>query len=282
MLSLESLVLISGVVVATLGIAVSAGGHGRPTTIGEFYADGARPGVIAHRGFSARYPENTLGSISAAIELGADMVEIDVTVTADGHVVVIHDETLDRTTDGQGLVSDHTLEEIRRLDAGSWFDQQFDGETIPTLDEVLLLTSGKTLLNIEIKPEAVDFEVAAKVVALVRAQSMIDQVVVSSFAPMALRQVFDIAPEITTASLFNKDLHRNRDPIDIVGEVGASALHIGDRHLTPKVLQSCREHEIPVAVYTVNSTERMRDLIEVGVHAVFSDHPDQMLKFLAR
>ena len=126
----------------TLGVAMGsrADADRRPTTIEAFYAPGSPTRVIAHRGFSAIAPENTLVAIEKAIELGADMVEFDVTVTADGEVVVIHDETLGRTTDGRGKVMEKTLEELQRLDAGSWFAPEFAGESIPTLEQVLAPT----------------------------------------------------------------------------------------------------------------------------------------------
>jgi glycerophosphoryl diester phosphodiesterase len=119
-------------------IATTVVGAGdRPTTIQEFYDTQARTRVIAHRGFSAAAPENTIAAVRAAIAVQADMVEIDVTLTADDSIVVIHDEILDRTTDGKGEVSRFTLAELKQLDAGSWFDPSFAGEPIPTLDQVL-------------------------------------------------------------------------------------------------------------------------------------------------
>ena len=253
----------------------------RPTTIDAFYEQGARTRIIAHRGFSAVAPENTVISIEKAIDLGADMVEFDVTVSADGHVVVIHDETLNRTTNGQGSVSSHTLEELRRLDAGSWFATEFSGEKIPTLDEMLDTTSGRILANIEIKPEAVENDVSAKVARLVIDKGLVDQVVVSSFSPQALAQMHEIAPEIRTASLYKKKIHRGMDPLEITSEVGASAFNINHRYLNSKMRKSCRENKIPVAVYTVNDPRLMRKLIDKGVGAFFTDNPDLLMKVLA-
>ncbi|MEJ2581150.1 MAG: glycerophosphodiester phosphodiesterase family protein, partial [Acidobacteriota bacterium] len=114
--------------------ASAAVGGKRPSTIEEFYKTEAGTRVIAHRGFSGAAPENTLAAVRAAIEVGADMAEIDVTLSADMQVVVIHDATLDRTTNGSGEVSRFALEDLRKLDAGSWFDPSFAGEIIPTLD----------------------------------------------------------------------------------------------------------------------------------------------------
>jgi glycerophosphoryl diester phosphodiesterase len=226
-MQLAPLPLICGL---SLVVGAVAGGDGpkplgdRPTTIAEFMDVRTRPIVIAHRGFSAEAPENTLVAVRAAIAAGADMVEVDVTLTADGEVVVIHDDTLDRTTDGSGPVADHTLEQLLRLDAGSWFARRFRGERIPTLAQVLDEVRGRILINVEIKPEAVGEEVeggiAERVVKLIEERDMRNQVIVSSFEPRALQQIDEIDPEIATASLYNEELHRDMDPLAIVGAVG--------------------------------------------------------------
>ena len=233
--------------------------------------------VIAHRGFSGRAPENTLVAIRRAIETGADMVEIDVTMTADGHVILLHDETLDRTTDGLGVPTEMTLDEIQRLDAGSWFSPEFAGERIPTLTKALEMVKDRILINVEIKSEAVVHGVVPQVAALINEHGMIDQVVVSSFSPEALRLMKVTDPAVVTASLFNKELHAGRDPLEILQEVGARGYNISAKRVTEAVIERCHRHDIPVSVYTVNEPEEMRRLMEMGVDAVFTDSPDLML-----
>jgi glycerophosphoryl diester phosphodiesterase len=252
----------------------------RPTPIEEFYDTQARTRVIAHRGFSGAAPENTLAAVRAAIEVRADMVEIDVTLSADGRIVVIHDETLDRTTDGIGEVAQLTLAELRQLDAGSWFDPSFAGERIPTLEQVLTEVDGRILLNIEIKSEAVDRGVVGKVASAVRELGMIDQVVVSSFSPTALEQMHELAPEIRTAVLYNTKVHEGRDAVEIVTGLGASVFNIKRQRLTRKMLRRCQEHDVPVGIYTVNKPRRMRRLVKRGIDAIFTDHPDRLLEIL--
>ena len=236
--------------------------------------------VIAHRGFSGRAPENTLLAIREAIAIGAEMVEIDVTMTADGHVILLHDETLDRTTSGTGPPTDHTLEEIRELDAGAWFSTVFAGEKIPTLSEALQTVKGRILINIEIKPEAVDHGVVPKIASLIAEHEMHNQVIVSSFSPEALLRMKIADPEVITATLFNKDLHTGRDPLEIVLEVGSRGFNISARRLTAAMIERCHKHGIPIAVYTVNEPDEMRRLIELGVDAVFTDHPGLMLSLI--
>jgi glycerophosphoryl diester phosphodiesterase len=236
--------------------------------------------VIAHRGFSSRAPENTLAAIREAIAIGADMAEIDVTLTADERVVVIHDETLDRTTNGSGKVADYSFDDIRNLDAGSWFAPQFAGEKVPTLEEILDTVKGRILLNVEIKSEAVDRGISDKVAAAIRDRGMTDQVIVSSFSPTALEQMHAVAPEIRTAVLYNKDLQRGQDPAEIVQSLGASAFNIRGSRLKAEMLRSCREHGIPVGVYTVDKPRKMKRWVNKGIDGIFTNRPDRLIEVL--
>ena len=252
----------------------------RPPTIDAFLDPGGRTWVIAHRGFSGRAPENTVAAIREAIAIGADMAEIDVTLTADERVVVIHDETLQRTTNGSGNVGDYSFDEIRSLDAGSWFAPQFAGEKVPTLGEVLDTTKGRILLNVEIKSEAVDRGISDKVAATIMERGMTDQVVVSSFSPTALEQMHIVAPEIRTAVLYNKEFQRGQDPVEIVRGLGASAFNIRGSRLKAKMLRSCREHGIPVAVYTVDKPKKMKRWVKKKIDAIFTNQPDRLIEVL--
>jgi len=261
-------------------ITAVVGAADRPATIEEFCDSSARTRVIAHRGFSGAAPENTIAAVRAAIEIQADMVEIDVTLTADGRVVVIHDETLDRTTNGGGLVSDFSLTALQQLDAGSWFAPRFAGERIPTLDAVLDEVEGRILLNVEIKSESVDRGVVPKVASSIRKRGMIDQVVVSSFSPTALEQMHSEAPEIRTAVLYNTKFHKGQDSVEIVTDLGASVFNIKRQRLTKKMMRRCADNDIPVGIYTVNKPARMRRLVKKGIDAIFTDHPDRLLEIL--
>lgn len=263
-----------------LAIAAVVNAGDRPATIEEFFDTQARTRVIAHRGFSGAAPENTIAAVRAAIEIQADMVEIDVTLTSDGHIVVIHDETLDRTTNGSGRVSDFTRAELQQLDAGAWFAPSFAGERIPSLDAVLDEVEGRILINVEIKSEAVDRGIVAKVASAIQRWGMIDQVVISSFSPKALQEMNSIAPEIRTAVLYNTEFHKGRDAVEIVTDLGASVFNIKRQRLTRKMLRRCRQHDIPVGIYTVNEPRRMRRLVKKGIGAIFTDHPDRLLEIL--
>lgn len=261
----------------------------RPSTIQEFMALRAtqgRTGVIAHRGFSGIAPENTLVAIQKGIDVGADMVEIDVGLTRDRHVVVLHDETLDRTTDGTGKLSDRDLDYVRGLDAGTWFSEAFEGEPVPTLDEVLDLVRGKILLNVEIKGEAVgdraEGGIADRVLRAVRAKGMLDQIVISSFEPKALAHARELDAEVVSASLYNRDLHAGMGPLEVMAEVGSNGFNLSKRQLTEEILATCHGAGKPVAVYTVNDEKTLGKLVAMGVDAIFTDHPDRLLAIQGR
>lgn len=256
----------------------------RPRTIDEFFRLGERPRVIAHRGFSGVAPENTLAAIRRAIEVGADMVEIDVGLTSDGHVVVIHDETLDRTTDGSGLLSATPFAKVRGLDAGSWFSPEFAGEKVPTLAEVLELVRGEILLNIEIKGEAVTDQVEGgishQVLELVRERDMLDLIVISSFEPKALKHARRLDSEVKTASLYNREIHRGMSPMEVMTDAGSNGFNISARWLRKKTICASHRHGRPLAAYTVNREGTMKRLIAKGVHALFTDRPDVMIRIV--
>lgn len=256
----------------------------RPTTITDFMTLGGRPRVIAHRGFSAVAPENTLIALRKAIEVGADMVEVDVGLTRDGQVVLLHDETLDRTTNGRGLLSEATFDEVRTLDAGSWFDVVYEGEPVPTLGEALDLVRGRILINLEIKGEAVTEQVeggiADRVVRAIRGRQMVDQVVISSFEPKALRQTRQLDTDLRTASLYDRDLHRDQTPLEVMDAVGAQGFNLSRRQVDAEIVALCHRHGRPVAVYTVNKPRTLRRLVALGVDAFFTDHPDRLMALL--
>lgn len=163
---------------------------------------------FAHRGASAQASANTLSAFRLAAELGADGVELDVQLSRDGEVVVIHDFTVDGTTNGSGAVVEKTLTELQTLDAGSWFDAAFAGERIPTLQEVMDAVGHRLLMNIEIK---LPFTLAntgleAEVVRLIEDNGLVDRVLISSFHPLTLRRVKSLNRRIPTGLLYAHDL----------------------------------------------------------------------------
>jgi len=159
-----------------------------------------RPWAIAHRGASLEAPENTLAAFQRAMELGADLIELDVHQTADGHIVVIHDETVDRTTDGSGTVGNMPLAVVRELDAGSWMGPRFAGERVPTLGEVLELTRGRIGLAIEIKAGSRRYPgIEAAIVRLLQTTERLHDVILISGDCRAIREVRRLDGRVATA-----------------------------------------------------------------------------------
>jgi glycerophosphoryl diester phosphodiesterase len=155
-----------------------------------------RPAIIAHRGGSAYAPENTLAAFQSAVEQGADGIELDVHLSADGEVVVIHDADLERTTDGSGSVYENPLAALKELDAGSWYGSEFIGEEIPTLDEVFELAGERLFINVELKgPGLFRSELPARIADIVERFSFTERVIFSSFNPWQLQQLGKLLPQ---------------------------------------------------------------------------------------
>jgi glycerophosphoryl diester phosphodiesterase len=229
---------------------------------------------IAHRGSSGTHPENTLAAFLAAAEEGAEMCELDVQATRDGAVVVIHDETVDRTTDGHGAVAQLTLAEIQRLDAGAKFGARFAGERIPTLDEVMRATRGKLGLNIEIKEGAVERQVCE----LMRSHDAIATSMVSSFEWKALEAVRAIDPAIRVGLLAEK----NRVAL-LDAAVAMRAYAVNPRYDMADAAFCADAHArgLKVLVWTVDAPEVMRTLIAPGVDGILTNYPARLRDVLA-
>ena len=235
-------------------------------------AEAVRPLVIAHRGASGTSPENTLAAFRRAEALGAAMVELDVQLTRDGQVVVIHDLLLDRTTDGSGPVGDRSLEELRALDAGRWFAPAFAGERIPLLADVLNAVS--LAVNVEIKAPAAE-GLEARALAVVEAAGALGRVVFSSFDPTALDRLRALSSDAVLAVLWEED------PIPMALRVaeraGARALHVRKDAATGEVLAAAREAHLETRVWTVNALEEFAVFTARRADAVFTDFPERFL-----
>ena len=234
----------------------------------------------AHRGASAVCPENTMAAFVKSLELGATGIETDVQMTKDGHLVLIHDEAINRTTNGSGYVKDMTFEQLSVLDAGSWFGESFEGERIPTLEELLrLLHQRDTILNIELKNGIFMYPgMEEKVIDLVRKYEMSDRVVFSSFNHYSLAFCKSIAPEIRTGILYMEGLFR---PWDYAATLGADALHAYHYAVLPEFVLEATEHGKEYCPFTVNEPERMKLLIEAGVSGIITDYPERLAELLS-
>ncbi|MGB2993838.1 MAG: glycerophosphodiester phosphodiesterase [Paenisporosarcina sp.] len=231
--------------------------------------------IYAHRGASGTHPENTLAAFKEAAGLAIHGVELDVHLSKDGELVVIHDETIDRTSNGAGYVKDLTLAELRAYDYGSWFKDEFAGETIPTLAEVLEIFQHTTHhVNIELKSDIFPYEgMGEKVLYLVEKMGMADRVVISSFDHEAVRHFKKIAPHIEVAILTMDVLV---DAYDYARVVPADALHIYLPSAHRKTTKEALLKGAIIRVFTVNKEEYAQALKKLGVHAIFTDFPERM------
>jgi glycerophosphoryl diester phosphodiesterase len=245
----------------------------------------APPLVIAHRGDSAHRPENTLASFAGALEVGAVLVELDVQLTADGHVVVIHDPTLDRTTGGRGDVRGKTLAEVRAVSAGypDRFGTAFAGERVPLLSEALALLRERARVLVEIKTESVTEDVAggieARVVEEVRRGGMADEVALISFDHRAVLRLASLAPELTRGRLFG---HTSADEVLAAARDAACEIVMPHKSQIDEDL-AARVHAagLQLATWVVDDPEELRQLARFGLYGVGSNRPGVLIDAIA-
>lgn len=242
--------------------------------------------VIAHRGASAYYPENTMAAFRGAVEMNAEMIELDIMLSKDGVPVVFHDAMLNEHTSGTGELKNFTLKELRELDAGSWFDSAYSDQKIPTLDEVLEFASGKIALNIEIKTEAVSDDVRGgveeKCLELVKKHSMEHHVLFSSFDYRAIAHLKELAPDMPAAILYEKSQSNDMLPSELIKKYNADAFNCSYRQLNTKRFKDIRKHNLPVFIYTVDEQARMRRLLDMKVSGIFTNKPDVLWEVLEK
>jgi len=233
--------------------------------------------VFGHRGAMAGAPMNTLAAFELARAEGADGIELDVQLSRDGQLVVIHDATVDATTDGSGTVADLTWAEMKRLDAGSWFADAFVGETIPTLDEVFDAVGNAMYINIEIKSSRESLDRLEKRLAdCIRRHDMRERVIVSCFDPLVLVRVRGMMPKVLMGFLYvpgmpeahflplKNLLHEARHPWhDMVDE---------------EYMDWARAQSYYVNVWTVNDRQRALALRDLGVNAIITDKPGEIIR----
>ncbi|MDQ0340870.1 glycerophosphoryl diester phosphodiesterase [Caldalkalibacillus uzonensis] len=230
--------------------------------------------IFAHRGAKGTHPENTMIAFQTAEQQGADGIELDVQLSKDGVPVVIHDETVDRTTNGSGWVKDMTYQELQTLDAGSWFDPSFTGQRIPTLNEVLAWVRDTPLLiNIELKNGIVPYPNLEQIVIdLVHRYQLEKRVILSSFNHYSLVDIHRLAPHLETAILYMEGLY---EPWHYARRIGASALHCYLPAAVPKMIEEAKRAGMPLRPFTVNREEDISSLMQAGCAAIFTDWPER-------
>jgi glycerophosphoryl diester phosphodiesterase len=291
------MVIGSGLVAAVISVyGVLAWTVGVPAPERLFFKkEGGRPLVIAHRGGAGLWPENTLYAFEKATDLGVDVIEIDVRSTSDGTLVVMHDATVNRTTDGVGRVSEMALAELKKYDAGyRWssdggksFPMRGRGLAVPTLEEVFIALP-EMRFNIEPKQDAPS--ITEPLCRLIRKQGMADKVVVGSFSRAIMNEFRRTCPEVATSASpaeVSSFLAMQKVGLDRAYSPPMQALQVpeyigGFRVLTRGVVEAAHSRNLEVHAWTINETQDMKRLIDMGVDGLMTDFPDRLMKLLAR
>nr|WP_073247784.1 glycerophosphodiester phosphodiesterase [Caloramator proteoclasticus] len=234
---------------------------------------------FAHRGASGRYPENTILAFEKALEFGANGIETDVQMTKDGILVLMHDEMVNRTTDGIGFVKDYTFSEIKKLDAGSWFSKEYLNEKVPSVEELLLLVKGKkVVVNFEIKNTIIEYEgIEEKLLDLIYRYGMQKNVIISSFNHYSVVRVKKLSSEIKTGLLYMENLYC---PEKYAKYVGVDALHPYFYSLGKDVVGQIKKEDIMINTFTVNDTNYMKYLMSIGVDGIITNYPEKLNKLM--
>ena len=245
----------------------------RPT-IREAYSTG-RTLVFGHRGAMAGAPMNTLAAFQLAVEQGADGIELDVHLSKDGQIVVLHDFAVDATTNGQGDITDMTLSELKQLDAGLWFSAEFAGERIPTLDEVFEGFAHKLYFNVELKSRFDErHALEAAVADCIRRHKLTEQTIVSSFDARLLQRFRAVCPEVMMGYLHGPDIS------PIMNEVPHEARHPWHDFIDEAYMRWARDAGYLVNAWTVNDFDRARALRDLGVNGIITDSPADAISAL--
>nr|WP_282943652.1 glycerophosphodiester phosphodiesterase [Paenibacillus sp. RC67] len=239
-----------------------------------------KPIIIAHRGAKGLAPENTLGAFQLGVEQGCQAIELDVHLSADGEIIVCHDETLNRTTDGQGKIINKTLAEIKTLDAGSWHSEAYRGEKVPTLGEVFDLVPDSIMINVEVK-NTYDGKMDRKLVEFLRERNLFDQVVVSSFDHKCLCEIKRLEPKVKIGLLYQLKL---ADPVAYAKTLGVDvySLHPDYRILDKEDMVKADQAGIQVYPYTANDEKDLQALIDLGVSGIITDFPGRLKEIRLR
>ena len=241
----------------------------------------ARPMIFGHRGACKYAPENTLAAFELAVEQGADAIELDAKLSADKKVMVIHDQTVDRTTDGKGKVNQLTCNDLKNLDAGSFFDARFSGERIPTLDEVFESVGRKIFINVELTNYASRTDELVPMVAeIVKRHGLQKSVLFSSFAPINLRRMKQLLPEVPVGLLALNGLLGTLNRSAFFMNLSPAIIHPYLKDVNQRLITLERKRGRRVHVWTVNEEADLLKMKELGVDGVFTDDPMNALRVM--
>jgi glycerophosphoryl diester phosphodiesterase len=234
--------------------------------------------VIAHRGAKGEAPENTLAAFRLGLEQGCDAIELDIHLSKDGEIIVIHDFTIDRTTNMKGVVNELTLLQLKQADAGCWFNSRFEGERIPTLEEVFDLVPPEVMINVEIK-DSYDRMLEPTLVELMKRKNRVHNVVVSSFDHKSLMFLKLLLPEVKIGLLYEINPGSHVNLATGLG-VPVFSLHPNFKRINREDIREALHKGIEVFPYTINDTSKMRQAIEYGASGIITDFPGKLREIL--
>lgn len=234
---------------------------------------------FAHRGASMYYPENTMVAFEKAMEMGCTGIETDVQMTKDGVLVLIHDEYLDRTTNGIGLVKNYTYNELRKLDAGSFKDRAFSKCKIPSIEELIECTKNKNIkINFEIKNSIIFYKnIEEKLLFHIMKENIEDKVILSSFNHDSMNKCKKLNSNIRTGLLFEKKI---KDVDEYLYPIKPNALHLPHKGLRKELIEKAHKNNLVINIYTVNDVNYMRKLIDMKVDGIITNCPDLLKEVL--
>lgn len=237
--------------------------------------------IYAHRGNSSKYPENTRLAFESAIKVGADGIETDVHLTKDGILVITHDEEISRVSSGHGMVKDLTLDELRQFDFGLWKGEEFKGQQIPTLDDLLDLMEGnQMLLNIEIKMGFILYPgIEEKLYQKIKERGFLDRTIFSSFNHYSLAMLREMDSSAKTGALYQSGLYK---PHNYAKTFGASALHPYFMAFDSSLLKECHENNLLVNLWTVEHLDQAKAFMTMGIDGIITDYPEELVNGLRR
>jgi glycerophosphoryl diester phosphodiesterase len=239
-----------------------------------------KPLVIGHRGASGNAPENTLASFEMALLHGAEGIELDVHLSKDGDIIVCHDATIDRTTNGTGWIHELTTTEIQSFDAGSWFSKSFQDQRIPLLGEVFDLVPESILINVEIK-HSYGGQMEFRLMDFLRQRGRLGSVVISSFDHKSIRRVKQLEPEVKAGLLYAANLINHAGYAQQLG-VPIYSLHPHFQLIDKSDVDGAVSAELAIYPYTVNQVEDMRKMMDYGVTGIITDFPARLVELLGQ
>jgi glycerophosphoryl diester phosphodiesterase len=245
----------------------------------------SRPIVVAHRGSAGRAPENTLAAFRLAHENGADAIELDVHLSKDGQVVVIHDRNLDRTTDGSGPIRNYTLRQLKKCNAGYRWQREFRHERIPTLEEVFAEFGSAIGINVEIKgvrTATVRQELMKKCIALIQKYKLYGTVLISSFSSKTVKEVGALDSRIVRGLLYDPLYHPLHSPAAYAESQGIQYLIISRTKLHKKIVNGAHAGNLMVGEFGVNTDLQTKRSLRYGIDAIYTDYPSEVLTYLHR